>query len=82
MRFDINTQGLVENVQVIESSNMGFNEAAVKATCQSRCRSKAAHGLQKLYRFEMENWSVTSLRHLGDSTGSGPGSRFRFARQL
>jgi len=62
VRFDIAADGSVDNVEVVESSHRGFEKAAIKAAYRSRYKPQVVDGvalpttgLQKLFRFEMEN---------------------------
>ena len=61
VQFDVNSQGLIENAQVVESSHKGFNKAAIKAAYRSRYKPQvvdgspqASKGLRKMFRLEME----------------------------
>lgn len=61
VRFDVTEAGTVENVTVVESTHRGFNRAAMRAAQKSRYRptyvdgvAQRSTGLQKIYRFEME----------------------------
>jgi protein TonB len=59
--FDVTEMGTVSNVVVVESSSSIFNKAAIDAAYRFRYKArmvdgepKASSGLQKLFRFKME----------------------------
>lgn len=62
VRFDVTVAGTVENVSIVEASHRVFHKAALRAAQRSRYKPQVvdgvpqpASGLQKLFRFEMEN---------------------------
>lgn len=61
VQFDVNSEGLVTNAFVVDSSNSIFNDAAVKAAIRFRYKARvvdgtplATHGVQNKFTFEMD----------------------------
>ena len=61
VRFDVNSDGTVTNVTVVESSHAIFEKAAVNAAARFRYKARvvdgvaqATHGLESRFTFEME----------------------------
>ena len=61
VQFDVNPDGTVSNVSIVESSHQVFENAAIKAALRFRYKARVvdgiaqtSHGLRNKFRFEME----------------------------